>query len=79
LPHFNISLDESIEHIISLNYKILHLKNVHLVSYANFPFYENHKDPFDRLLIATNFHEKIPIISIDENFPLYKNIIEIIL
>ncbi len=78
LPDFNISLDEFIEHIISIGYKILPLKNEHLVSYANFPYSENHKDPFDRLLIATSFCEKIPIILIDENFPLYKNIIEII-
>jgi len=41
-------------------------------------FLKTTKTPFDRLLIATNFYEKIPIISIDENFPLYKNIIEII-
>lgn len=31
----------------------------------------HHKDPFDRLLIAQAMVEKIPVVSLDENFDRY--------
>ena len=43
----------------------------HIAAYEQIPLFADHRDPFDRLLIATAFAENIPIISADRNFKLY--------
>lgn len=40
--------------------------------------YETHKDPFDRFIIGTAKSENLAIITADDKFRLYKDIIEII-
>lgn len=38
----------------------------------NLPFYvENHKDPFDRLLIAQAIQRSLPLVSADKKFDAY--------
>jgi len=39
--------------------------------------HDDHRDPFDRLLLATAFAENIPVISADEKFPLYKDVVQL--
>ncbi|MGZ3873661.1 MAG: PIN domain-containing protein [Mucilaginibacter sp.] len=39
---------------------------------------EDHRDPFDRLLIATAIQENAAILSADEKFYLYKEFLEVI-
>jgi len=40
-----------------------------LDTHTFFPFH--HRDPFDRLVIAQAFVEKLPVVSIDGQFDLY--------
>jgi PIN domain nuclease of toxin-antitoxin system len=49
------------------------IQNLHLSTYSNVPLFENHRDPFDRLLIATAMEEKAIILSADEKFKLYND------
>ncbi|MBX2931596.1 MAG: PIN domain-containing protein [Chitinophagaceae bacterium] len=53
-------------------------RNVFLNQYLIRPVFSEHKDPFDRLIIATAITEKIPIISSDKKFDLYKDLVEAI-
>ncbi len=39
---------------------------------------EDHRDPFDRLLIATAMEENAIILSADEKLNLYANLIKVI-
>lgn len=41
-------------------------------------YIESHKDPFDRLIIATAISDGLPIISADEKFQLYKKMITLV-
>lgn len=50
--------------------KVLDIKPKH-VFYVE-KLYFHHRDPFDRILIATTITEKLKIISIDEVFDKYK-------
>ena len=43
----------------------------HALAVASLPQPEEHKDPFDRLLIATARVESIPILSYDPSYELY--------
>lgn len=42
-----------------------------LAAYDTMPFFEGHRDPFDRLIIATALNDSMNIISNDPKFPLY--------
>ncbi len=44
----------------------------HLKSLAHLPLIGDHKDPFDRLIIAQAISDKIPLISSDHKFPQYE-------
>ena len=78
LPELDKSISELTEIIINDGFEILPLQNAHLAEYATVPLLPNHKDPFDRLIIATAISEGLPIISADEKFSLYENLITLV-
>jgi PIN domain nuclease of toxin-antitoxin system len=56
---------------------ILPISQQHLTVYDQVPFVQDHRDPFDRLIIATAIAESLTIITADKKFDLYKNQINI--
>jgi PIN domain nuclease of toxin-antitoxin system len=46
----------------------------HLDEYSRLPTYTNHRDPFDRLLIAQAIAEDLSIVSSDTRFAYYKRL-----
>jgi PIN domain nuclease of toxin-antitoxin system len=50
--------------------KVLPIEMPHVTSVATLPFH-NHRDPFDRLLIAQAMVEQIPLASADDQFDQY--------
>ncbi|MCP9765796.1 type II toxin-antitoxin system VapC family toxin [Lacihabitans soyangensis] len=58
--------------------QILPISENHLFEYQNIPLIENHRVPFDRLIIATASFEKLSLISIDKNFEEYEKIIDLV-
>lgn len=57
---------------------ILSIADDHLLAYDQIPLHADHRDPFDRLLLATALAEKMPLISADGQFHRYSDIVEII-
>lgn len=53
---------------------LLPIKFKHLDELSHLPFYDNHRDPFDRLLIAQALAEDASIISSDMRFAGYKRL-----
>ena len=49
-----------------------------LEEYVVLPINSSHKDPFDRLLIATAIAENLSLITADEKFRLYSSLVNII-
>ncbi len=78
LPEFIVSVEYIVNQLLADGFAILPIANNHIFSYQSIPFFENHRDPFDRFLLATALSEQIPIISVDENFPLYRPFIAVI-
>ncbi len=78
LPNFEISINDLIEKISLIDFQIMPIKNEHINAYHSIDLVEDHRDPFDRLIIATAFYEKIPIISADEKFKNYQSQIQLI-
>ena len=50
----------------------------HLEKYTDLPQISNHKDPFDRLIIATAIAENFIIITADEKFENYKDLVNVV-
>lgn len=78
LPAFQVTMDELIEQTTQDRIRTIQLDNQHIAAYDLIPFYADHRDPFDRLILATALAEEMPLISADGNFSRYKDIVEII-
>ncbi|MEA5425028.1 hypothetical protein [Arcicella lustrica] len=50
----------------------------HSIQYKTIPLLPEHRDPFDRMLIAVEVREDLTIISADEKFKIYTSIINLI-
>lgn len=51
--------------------EILPVNDAHLLVYSQLPLHAEHRDPFDRAIIATAFYEQLEIVTVDEKFKLY--------
>lgn len=79
LPDFKVSLDKFNDFLQQKDFTTLPLSDNHLFAYFSCDFFnDNHRDPFDRCLVAIAYFEQIGIITNDEKFQLYKNEIMVI-
>lgn len=63
--HFAGGFSAFCELVRQNSFEVLPIKDEHIQSVFELPFI--HKDPFDRLIIATAKYENIPLISADGN------------
>jgi PIN domain nuclease of toxin-antitoxin system len=54
------------------------ISKAQLASYLQLPLSDSHRDPFDRLIIATAILEGCKLISSDPKFGLYKELVQVI-
>ncbi|WP_262482994.1 type II toxin-antitoxin system VapC family toxin [Arsenicibacter rosenii] len=54
------------------------IMDAHILSYLVIPLFDQHRDPFDRLILATALAENWPVISADEKFRLYDGVVQLI-
>ena len=78
LPELDISIEQLVKLIEYDDFEILEIKNEHIGKYSDIPLIPEHRDPFDRLILATAFHENIPLISADEKFKYYQELIHLV-
>lgn len=71
-------LEDTFQDILDAYIVILPMRNSHLIQYQNIPVHPEHRDPFDRLIIATAIAEKAEIISKDSKFQNYKELITVV-
>jgi PIN domain nuclease of toxin-antitoxin system len=78
LPEVQLSIRDLVIELELIDFQIMPIKNEHIDTYNLIDLVEDHRDPFDRLIIATAFNENIPIISADEKFKNYQSQIQLI-
>lgn len=54
------------------DYTVLSLKSIDTKNIINLPFVENHKDPFDRMIISQAINYNLTLISKDNKFQEYQ-------
>jgi PIN domain nuclease of toxin-antitoxin system len=69
LGKLNINFDEMLTELDKAEFFVLQIKNSYLQELIILP--QTHKDPFDRLLIATAKVESMTLITTDENIQKY--------
>ena len=72
------SIEKFFEDTKSHYIQVLPISENHIFEYQNIPLFENHRDPFDRLIIGTASFENLSIISIDEKFKEYNEFVKIV-
>ncbi len=78
LPELDLSISDLAGLIERDDFNLLTLQTKHIEAYAQIPLLANHRDPFDRLLLATALSENLAIISADKHFKLYAPQISVI-
>jgi PIN domain nuclease of toxin-antitoxin system len=72
------SLRACIDDAKAHNFFILPITENHITMYDSVPLIETHRDPFDRLIIATALYENLAILTADKQFDNYTSLVEII-
>jgi len=65
----NYNIDQILVKLTESNVEIIPIDSEHLKIYSSLPLY--HRDPFDRMLIATSIADNITIVTSDVNIQKY--------
>ena len=68
----NINIPDFSQYAKKMNFTIIDMQENETITFHNLPLKENHKDPFDRMLIWQAITKKMTLISKDELFEQYK-------
>ncbi len=78
LPTFYATIEEVYLQAINDGFTFLSIHNQHIYNYSKVPLIEDHRDPFDRLLIATAMQESAIILSADHKLNVYTDIAKVV-
>lgn len=78
LPNFLTNVEDVYQAAILDEFKYLPINNQHIFNYQSVPLLIDHRDPFDRLLIASAMHENATILSADRHFENYTDLIDLV-
>jgi PIN domain nuclease of toxin-antitoxin system len=73
-PKLNLSVSDIEAGIDASGASVLPLNFRHIDRFHALPFYKDHRDPFDRMLIAQALAEDLAIASSDQRFFEYKGL-----
>ena len=66
------------EHIQADGFGWLPIENAHLLTYAKLPQFDDHKDPFDRLLVAQSLSEPLILLIADSKLDRYGETVKVV-
>ena len=75
--HIPIGLPNVINQTQQAGIETVSVQNSHILYYQSLDVVENHKDPFDRYIIATAISEDLKILSSNKKFDLYQAIVRV--
>jgi len=78
LPNFKVTVEEIHDQALADGFTFLPIENYPIFNYNSIPLLIEHRDPFDRLLISTAICQDATLLSADEKFKLYPNILKLL-
>lgn len=73
-----LNIRKFVESIDDNGFEWLDIRNSHLMHVARLPFFEDHKDPFDRLLVAQSLSEPLLFLTVDQRLARYGKIVRVL-
>ncbi|SBT08306.1 conserved hypothetical protein [Candidatus Accumulibacter aalborgensis] len=71
LGRLRLDLDKFVGNIEAQGFQWLDITNPHLLAVATLPIHDDHKDPFDRLLVAQSLTEPLILLTADAKLARY--------
>lgn len=71
LNRLRVDLAQLTRNVDSQGFEWLDIRNEHLLAVADLPVFEDHKDPFGRLLVAQSLTEPLILLTADEKLGRY--------
>ncbi|WP_316848197.1 type II toxin-antitoxin system VapC family toxin [Pedobacter psychrodurus] len=78
LPNFSVTVEDIYNQAILDGFTFLAIENSAIFNYDKVPLLNEHRDPFDRLLISCAIQQDATLLSADEKFKLYSNILKLL-
>jgi PIN domain nuclease of toxin-antitoxin system len=75
--HIPIGLKNVMESSQQAGIETISVQNSHILNYQSLEAQEDHRDPFDRYIIATALSEKLKILSNDSKFDIYNDVVRV--
>lgn len=69
-------IDELISFAQQVGFRWLPITPEPIQVYTKLPFYGGHRDPFNRIILATALADGLTVVLSDHNFALYSNLVE---
>lgn len=78
LPDFSVTVEDIYNQPLSDGFTFIPIENASIFNYNLIPLLQDHRDPFDRLLISTAVQYNATLLSADEKFKLYPNLLKLL-
>lgn len=78
LGKLHLDLPRFCEQVLADGFTWLSIENPHLLAYAKLPLFDDHKDPFDRLLVAQSLSEPLILLTSDAKLVRYGETVKVI-
>ena len=71
LGHVQLDLPVFAEQVGAMGFSWLPIRNEHILALADLPHHDDHRDPFDRLLVAQSRSEPLILLTVDTKLTRY--------
>jgi PIN domain nuclease of toxin-antitoxin system len=78
LGKVRIDLSAFAEQVESMGFTWLPIENVHILKLPDLPAFDDHRDPFDRLLVAQSMSEPLILLTVDGKLARYGSTVRVI-
>jgi PIN domain nuclease of toxin-antitoxin system len=78
LGKVRIDLPAFAEQVESMGFTWLPIENAHILKLPDLPTFDDHRDPFDRLLVAQSVSEPLIILTVDDKLARYGGTVRVV-
>lgn len=78
LGKLRIELPVFAEQVQAMGFAWLPIDNAHILKLADLPSFDDHRDPFDRLLVAQSLAEPLILLTVDGKLARYGSTVRVI-
>jgi PIN domain nuclease of toxin-antitoxin system len=78
LGRLRIDLPVFASQVEAMGFAWLSIDNAHILTLAELPTFDDHRDPFDRLLVAQSLSEPLILLTVDDKLGRYGSTVRVV-